>query len=116
MKRLENHLVGIAQGEVVLFSDYLDGGEMWTGTGQRVVRRRVLFDEAFTKAPSVMLQMSMWDADSATNMRADMGAQDVTHEGFDLVFGTWGDSRWARVRIAWTAIGEAKGDDEWELY
>ena len=58
----------------------------------------------------------MWDADSATNMRADIKADDVTETGFDLVFTTWGDTRWARVRLAWFSIGEAVDEDAWELY
>ncbi|WP_420862788.1 H-type lectin domain-containing protein [Algirhabdus cladophorae] len=116
MKRIRQHLVGITQGQVVLFSDYLDGGEMWTGEGQRVVRRRVIFDEAFAKPPSVTVSMTMWDADKDTNMRGDIAAQDVQADGFDLVFETWGDSRWARVRLGWMAIGEVIDDEGWQLY
>jgi len=109
-------LVGIDQGEVVLFSDYLDGGEMWTGEGQRIVRRRVLFDDAYASPPLVNVHLSMWDVDSNSNMRADVTADDIGTDGFDIVFATWGDSRWARVRVGWTAIGEAKDEDDWALY
>ena len=31
MKRLENHLIGIDQGDTVVFSEFQQGGEMWTG-------------------------------------------------------------------------------------
>lgn len=47
MKRLRNHLIGVDQGYVSLFSDFEDGGEMWTGEGQREVRRAIRFDEPF---------------------------------------------------------------------
>ena len=116
MRRLRNHLVGVDQGEVVLFSDYLDGGEMWTGEGQRIVRRRVEFDEAYSAASMVSVHLSMWDTDSNTNMRADVTADDVGPVGFDIVFATWGDTWWARVRVGWTAIGEGKDEDDWQLY
>ena len=36
--------------------------------------------------------------------------------GFDLAFRTWGDTKVARVRIGWIAIGPVKCDDDWELY
>ena len=35
MKRLTSGSVGIQQGSRVLFSDYADGGVMWTGEGER---------------------------------------------------------------------------------
>ena len=31
MKRLSSGKIGIAQGSKVLFSDFADGGAMWTG-------------------------------------------------------------------------------------
>ena len=48
-------------------------------------------------------------------MRADISAAKVTPEGFVIVFRTWGDTRVARVRADWLAIGEAIGDDDWEI-
>jgi hypothetical protein len=32
------------------------------------------------------------------------------------VFRTWGDSRVARIRADWMAIGEVSGEDDWEMY
>lgn len=116
MKRLQNHLIGIAQGEVNLFSDFEDGGEMWTGKGPRERRETVKFTEKFRTEPVVMVALSMWDTDHASNMRADVQAEDITRDGFDVVFRTWGDSRIARVRVSWTAMGEIRHADEWDLY
>ena len=42
-------------------------------------------------------------------------AEAITPEGFNIVFRTWGDSRVTRVRASWTAIGELKDTDEWDL-
>lgn len=116
MKRLRNHLIGIDQGETVLFSDFEDGGEMWTGRGQRERRRRVSFSEPFRTAPSVHVSISMWDVDTASALRADVVAETITKDGFDLAFRTWGDTRVARVRLAWMAMGELRQADDWDLY
>ncbi|MEM1101782.1 MAG: H-type lectin domain-containing protein, partial [Pseudomonadota bacterium] len=56
------------------------------------------------------------DMDNAANSRADVRAEAVTVSGFELVFRTWGDTRVARVRANWTAIGELRQADEWDLY
>ena len=58
MKRLRNHLIGIDQGDTVLFSDFEDGGDMWTGRGQRERRRRITFSESFRKSPMVHVSMT----------------------------------------------------------
>ncbi|MBY6046143.1 H-type lectin domain-containing protein [Vannielia litorea] len=115
MKRLRNHLVGVDEGSVVLFSDFEDGGEMWTGTGPRQARRAVSFSESYRGVPTVMVNLAMWDMDQKTNPRADISAENITNDGFELVFRTWGDTRVARVRASWMAIGELRHEDDWEL-
>lgn len=59
--------------------------------------------------------MSLWDIDQRANIRADVTAENVTRSGCDLVFRTWGDTRVARVRMSWLAIGEVKSEDDWDL-
>ena len=115
MKRLDSHQIGVAQGELVLFSDFADDGEMWTGEGPRLVRRTVSFAEAFTAAPAVTVQMSMIDMSNDAYIRADLQAENVSADSFDIVFRTWGDSRVARVRAAWMAIGSLPSEDTWDL-
>ena len=116
MKRIRNYLVGIDQGSSVLFSDFEHDGEMWAGTGPRAHREPVAFAEAFRAPPTVQVTLSMWDMDQKTNTRADITAENVTETGFDIVFRTWGDTRVARVRADWLAIGELRHADEWDLY
>lgn len=116
MHRLSRHILGIDQGSLVLFSDFKDGGVMWTGEGARELRRRVEFAEAFSTAPVVHLSMSMWDMDQKTNQRADISTENITETGFDIVFRTWGDTRVARVRTDWLAMGEVASDEDWELH
>lgn len=115
MKKFSNEVVGLCQGDVVLFSDYETDGVMWVGDGPREIRRHMLFDEAFVAPPSVTVSLTMWDMSNAANGRADVTAEDVTAEGFSIVFRTWGDSKVARVRVGWLAIGPARDDDLWDL-
>ena len=115
MKKIRSNTLGIDSGDVVLFSDFEDNGEMWTGQGQRERRRQISFSEPFRGAPKVQLSFSMWDVDNGSAMRADIAAENVTEEGFEMVFRTWGDTRVARVRLAWTALGALSDEDSWDV-
>jgi hypothetical protein len=116
MRRLANHLIGIQQGSRVMFSDFEAGGTMWTGTGPREARMRVTFEEPYKSPPAILTGLAMFDMDEGSNQRADLSHGNVTETGFDLIFRTWGDTRVARVRADWTAIGEVRADDEWDVY
>ncbi|WP_339109312.1 H-type lectin domain-containing protein [Thioclava sp. GXIMD4216] len=116
MLKIDAQQVGIGQGTLVLFSDYQDGGKMWTGTGPRELRRVVNFDEAYAMPPKVQVTLSMWDIDQQHNPRMDISADMITTEGFVIVFRTWGDSKVARVRADWLAIGPVRHDDDWDVY
>ena len=115
MKRFSSSRIGIDQGSHVLFSDFADGGPMWTGSGPRESRHKIAFKEPFRDAPSVMVSISMWDLDQKTNTRADISAEKITKSGFQLVFRTWGDTRVARIRADWMAIGPLRDDDDWDV-
>lgn len=114
MRRLIG-LIGIEQGSKILFSDFAHDGAMWTGSGTREVRHVQTFESPFVEAPSVTVGLSMWDIDHMTNSRVDVQAENVTERGFDIVFRTWSDTRIARVRADWLAIGAAPDDDDWEV-
>ncbi|NJM82475.1 MAG: hypothetical protein HC844_08230 [Tabrizicola sp.] len=114
MKRFAG-TIGIQQGSRVLFSDYADDGVMWTGKGPRESRHRQDFDDPFVAPPVVMVSISMWDIDHKTNSRADITAENVGPSGFDIVFRTWSDSHVARIRADWTAIGQIRDDETWEV-
>lgn len=116
MQRLDSHKIGITQGSRVLFSDFVDDGPMWTGSGPREHRFGVEFDEPFSAIPNVHVSLSMWDVGSQQNNRMDISAENIHEAGFDLVFRTWGDSRVARVRASWMVIGPLANEDDWELY
>lgn len=115
MMQLAGQPLGIAQGSVLLFSDFQHDGPMWAGTGQRELRQAVGFAQAFAAAPAVMLGVSLWDLDHRSNPRGDLSADRVTAAGFEIVFRTWGDSRIARLRVDWTAFGPLYDPELWAL-
>lgn len=116
MKRLENHLIGIDEGEEVLFSDFEHNGPMWAGEGPRIARRVVTFSEPFLRPPSVQVGFSMWDISNASTARMDVRAEDITEDQFRIAFRTWGDSKIARIRVNWRALGELEHAENWQLY
>lgn len=115
MKRIQSHSLGIDQGDVVLFSDFENDGDMWTGHGDRERRQSVTFSQAFRRAPAVQVALSLYDMDTTPNIRAEISAENITESGFELVFRTWADSKIARVRIGWTAFGELPYEDDWSV-
>lgn len=115
MKHLRGSLIGIAQGEEVVFSDFEKGGEMWAGQGPRERRREIRFENPFREPPTVQVNLSMWDLDADTIMRGDLVAENISSDGFDIVFRTWSDTRVARLRAGWTAIGEVPTEDDWDI-
>lgn len=115
MKKLRSLIVGIDSGDKFLFEDFEGGGEMWTGRGQRERRRRIKFSEKYLNVPNVQLSISLWDMDAGSVLRADVTAEAVTEKGFDMVFRTWGDTKVARIRTSWTAMGELEDADAWDV-
>ncbi len=115
MLRISPHAVGVANGSVLMFSAFDDGGPMWTGEGPRQERRPVRFEQPFLAPPRVMVALSMWDIAGSSNQRADIAAENVTETGFELVFRAWADTHVARVRADWLAIGPLPHEDDWEV-
>lgn len=115
MKRIPTGSLGIVQGSRILFSDYADDGVMWTGSGDRECRHIVTFKEPFHQPPAVHVSIGMWDTDHQTNARADLVAENITEKGFHLVFRTWSDTRVARIRADWLALGALRDDDDWDV-
>ncbi len=115
MKRIRNNLVAVDQGSSMMFSDFANDGPMWSGDGPREAINKVKFGEPFLEPPMVHVSISMWDTGGDTNQRADLKAEKITKTGFNLVFRTWGDSRIARIRADWMAVGEVADEDVWDV-
>lgn len=114
MRRFGHTTVGIQQGEELLFSALEDDGPMWSGEGSRVVRKQIAFPAEFLQPPAVQLGIAMWDMAVNGNQRLDVAVEAVTASGFTAVCATWGDTRVARVRVSWLAIGAAPYADEFD--
>lgn len=115
MQVFSHHAVGICNGSQLMFSAFEDDAPMWSGNGPRHIRQRVSFEKPFGTPPVVQVSVSMWDIDGGSNQRADLQAEDVTTSGFFLVFRTWGDTRVARIRADWLAIGAIRHEDDFTL-
>ncbi|MQQ09312.1 hypothetical protein GFB49_12665 [Epibacterium sp. SM1979] len=115
MQRLRNPRTGVEQGEEQIFSEFESGGTMWTGTGNRERRKPVLFSEVYAQPPAVQVTVSLWDMDTSAAIRAEIRAENITTVGFDIVFRTWSDSRIARLRASWIAIGDLPFADDWDV-
>jgi hypothetical protein len=115
MQIINSSRVGIAQGSIDLFSDFEEGGEMWTGEGSRTRTQWIAFDQPFISPPVVHVSLTLWDMDSAHNVRADLAAENVSDLGFDAVFRTWLDTKVARVRVSWIAVGAVADDEAWDV-
>lgn len=99
----------------MLFSEFEEGGSMWTGKGKRERRKTVRFSTPFARPPAVQVSISLWDMETSAAIRADIQAEQITPEGFDIVFRTWSDSRIARLRANWMAIGDLPFADDWDV-
>lgn len=107
--------VMVDQGEVVPFSHFETGGAMWTGEGPREIRVPVRFGASFAAPPALQLGVTMWDVSNVAAMRLDIGSEEVGRDGFTLRVSSWGDSRIARLRIGWFAIGARPDEDLWQI-
>ena len=115
MLRFSSHEIGILSGEALLVSDFDNNGPMWNEDGDRIARHYVAFSERFIAPPVVHLGISMWDADTGSNLRGDLRVEDITLNGFHIVFQTWSDTRIARMRVSWMAIGAVPDEQDFIL-
>ncbi len=115
MKKLNSNRIGIDSGVTALFSDFAEGGEMWTGNGARERKVAVKFSEPFLSPPTVHTGFALWDISNAAGTRVDLATESITKLGFTIRFTTWGDTKIARMRVNWMAIGEVEDSDLWNV-
>ncbi len=106
--------VGLAlAGHEIIFEDYENDGPMWSGDGEREVRKFISFERPFLSSPLVQTHVSLLDARTEVMIRYSIYPENISLEGFDLVFSTWEDSKYARVHASWSAFGPAIRDEYW---
>lgn len=103
------------QGSALLFSAFDSDNQMWTGRGPRIERQQVRFGQRFLSPPVVHVSIGMWDIAGDSNQRGDIFADLITEEGFEIAFRTWDDTRVARIRASWLAIGPVRHEDDFRL-
>lgn len=114
MHRFDHFAVGVVNG-LVHFSGFENDGPLWTGQGPRVEKRHVRFDPPFVAPPVVHVSVTMWDISVIGNQRVDVQAAEVDARGFVVEFRTWGDTRVARARVGWMAIGAVRHDEDFDV-
>ena len=115
MKKLNSHRIGVDTGVAHLFSDFAEGGEMWSGEGERQKSVDVTFSEPFLTPPVIHIGFSLWDMSNDANTRVDLKSENITGDGFTIIFTTWGDTKVARMRANWMAIGEVEDEEIWDV-
>ena len=61
-----------------------------------------------------ILISTLEDAEGAATV-ALRQSEKLSEAGFDAVFRTWLDTRVARVRISWIAVGTVSSEDDWDV-
>jgi hypothetical protein len=71
----------------------------------RAMRVRVGFSRSFRGIPLVHLGVTGFDISERDCARLTVTTDNVTTEGFDIVLGTWLNTRLWRVEVSWLALG-----------
>lgn len=118
MQIFSHHAVGLQQGSSLMFSAFEDGGPIVVGQWRvEQVRRicrlhtQVSADAGGSGAPSACGTLT------ATATSGPRSAPKTSPPAaFDLVFSTWGDTRVARIRADWIAIGALPHEDDFRVW
>ncbi len=73
--------------------------------GDRSIRTRVMFSTPFANPPLVQLGLTGFDISNQDAARLTASVANVTPEGFDIVIGTWLNTRLWKVELGWLALG-----------
>ena len=89
------------------YNGYLENSN-WSlknGTGTRTFRTWVPFNSPFQAPPAVSVALYGQDVEPLKNNRLVLGAENVTTNGFTLVYTTWFDTVVNSAWASWIAIG-----------
>jgi hypothetical protein len=73
------------------------------GFGRRTYSAHITFSQSFSAVPIVRVSLRGADVDHERNFRLDVWAENVTRDGFDLVYSTWHDSIVYGATATWVA-------------
>ncbi len=81
------------------------GWSLHTGDGVRTYTTRVTFTSNYSSPPAINVSINGFDMFYETNPRIDVYAQNITNDGFDLVYYTWGETIVYGAYTSWIAYG-----------
>lgn len=71
----------------------------------RSFRTHIRFATPFAGIPVVQAALTGFDIDRHHTARIDVRTESITPDGFDLLIGTWMDTRVYQVSVSWLALG-----------
>ncbi len=74
--------------------------------GTSDIRRPIRFSPSYVNVPEVVLALKSSDVENNHNFRFDLRAENITNEGFELVFNTWADTKIYSMQAIWIAEGK----------
>ena len=80
------------------------GWRLYDGNGLRENRFRVDFNPDLTDRPEVIVALSGVDLIHGNNHRLTVHAENISKEGFEVVFRTWADTRVYSATASWLAV------------
>lgn len=92
---------------VINFVPYNTNNPFAVGTGSRTETISVKFSTGkFTTAPKVLVSLTSLDDYGGSPIRLNVYPEDITIRGFNLIIGTWADTKIAMVYCTWLAYSE----------
>lgn len=80
------------------------GWTLYEGTGYRAYTQTVTFTHSFVGTPRVVANLGHIHVDRTTNPLIGVTAENITQNGFDLVFYTWNDAKVFGAVARWIAF------------
>jgi hypothetical protein len=78
----------------------------WTlhqGKGSRLWTKRINFDQSFQQTPAVVTGLSLLDIVTDDDIRANVEADNISADGFDIKITTWNDTKLWSITATWFA-------------
>jgi hypothetical protein len=77
-------------------------------SGDRTYSIEVNFAKGFDVKPSIILSVSLLEADKDTNVRYDVVAKSISRDGFMITIKTWSDTKIYTIGGSWLAVSPGK--------
>jgi hypothetical protein len=96
----------IESGHVSGCSEKIKNWKLGEGSGPRESSLRITFANAFSDIPKVSIGLVYIDAEKGPREALELRTDNISKDGFDIIFGTWLDAHVAEIRVNWLAYGK----------